>query len=179
VTGDLQSDLDGAKGHLHECVACSRAAELTLAGERVLAESLDAEVPQRTSDEVAQTSWIRVRRMRVRRWIIVGAIAAAVATFGLLGRFAMPEVRRLIAPPPPVVTATFSLACLSSEQAAMLLRPYLPIPQNPRWQAESFSVSPAPDGIRAVTIRAPQETIDRVPALLTRFENDRGAACRR
>ena len=179
VTCNLGSDLDDANGHIHGCRVCTRAVDIMVAGERLLVESLNGELPHRAANEVAQTSWARVNRMRVRRWVTAGAIAAAVVTFGLLGRFALPEVRRLIAPPPPVVTVTFSLQCLSSEQAAALLRPYLPIPQNPRWQAERFSVTPAADGIRAVTIRAPQETINEVPALLTRFENDPGAACRR
>ncbi len=66
-------------------------------------------------------------------------------------------------PQPPAVTQTFLLKCLTSEQAASLLRPYLPMPQNPRWQAERYSVTPGSHGLRAFTVGAPGYLIDRVP----------------
>ncbi|HJQ12434.1 MAG TPA: hypothetical protein VJ840_15490 [Gemmatimonadaceae bacterium] len=102
--------------------------------------------------------------------LVIGALILA-ANFGR-------ELQRFFAPPPPVETATFTLNCLSGDQAASLLRPYLPRPQNPMWQAEDFDVFAAKGGIKAVTVRAPAATIARVPALLARFEADPQAACR-
>jgi hypothetical protein len=52
------------------------------------------------------------------------------------------------------------------------------MPENPRWQAERFDVSAA-EGVSAVTVRAPRELIDLVPALLAEFERYPTAACRR
>jgi hypothetical protein len=120
-----------------------------------------------------------VHRAWYRRWLTAALCLTAVALVWLLAWvLVVPELRRLTAAPPPVVTETFSLACLSPEQAASIIRPYLPPPENPRWQAERFDVVPARGGIRAITVRAPHEVIARVPAVLSRFERDADAACR-
>jgi hypothetical protein len=173
------TDRAAVEAHCSTCADCRAARQLFVAAEVALAQSLDADVAARPTLYVVEHAWTARRRAAGRR-ALVALFALIVAAFvWATWSIAAPEVRLLLEPPPPVVVQTFELRCLSPEQAASLLRPYLPMPQNPRWQAERFDVLPAAVGIRAVTVRAPRELIDRVPALLARFERDPGAACRR
>ena len=172
-------DRAALEAHLATCTSCRATQRMLVASEAALARSLDTEVTLRPSAEIVEHAWTFHQRAAHRRLLVaVVALVVAVAMWGTWTVTA-PEVRRLLAPPPPVVVQTFRLRCLSPEQATSLLRPYLPLPQNPRWQAERFDVTPTAVGIRAVTVRAPRELIDRVPALLETFERDQGAACRR
>jgi hypothetical protein len=165
--------------HLETCPKCAGVERLLIAGEGAVATSLDAERPSRNPGEISADAWAAVTRRRRRLATSLGGAALVLASGWLGVQYVLPEANRLLAPPPPVVTKTFRLSCLSSEQAAALLGPYLPGPENPRWQMERFSVTPARHGIRAVAVSAPQATIDRVPALLAEFERDPNAACRR
>jgi len=180
ATSDDPAGTDGALmlAHLRSCRRCGSAAELLIAGERALARDLGDVTSRHAPDEVARHAWTSMRARRRRFVIATIAVAVAIIGAGTASYVIVPEARRLLAPPPPVVTRTFPLTCLSAEQAASLLRPYLPVPENPRWQAERFDVSPAV-GVGAVTVRAPQELIDRVPTLLAEFERYPTAACRR
>ena len=113
------------------------------------------------------------RRLMVRLGIPVIAIAILVVAV-LLVKVVVPEVRRFVEPPPQVLVRTFSVTCITPAQAASLLRPYLPHPKNPRWQAESFDVAAGPPGVGVVTVRAPQELLDRIPDLLIQFQRQAG-----
>jgi anti-sigma factor RsiW len=175
------SDVASMQAHLTECPRCKRAVEILREGQEGLSGSLFLDSAQRHSPEsLAEYAYGRVRRERLVRWRVLPVIVVLFALAAtLLGMTFGPEIKRLITPPPAVETVTFSLRCLSGEQAAGLLRPYLPLPENPMWQAERFDVRPAGGGIRAVTMRAPRATLASVPGLLARFERDRGAACSR
>lgn len=171
-------DLDA---HVSGCERCARAAEILRAAQEGLSSSLVlASAHGDTSQATANYAYTRLRRERFVWWRVMPGIffcfvvgAAVIATsFG-------PALRRYFTPPPAVETRTFSLSCLSGEQAAKLLTPYLPSPQNPMWQAEAFDVRPAGGGIRGVTVRAPRATLAVVPELLAGFERDPNAACRR
>ena len=167
------------QAHLATCERCASAAALVATADRTLAAVLAGDAARRPASAVAAHAWATVHRAWYRRWLTAALCLTAVALVWLLAWvLVVPELRRLTAAPPPVVTETFSLACLSPEQAASIIRPYLPAPENPRWQAERFDVVPARGGIRAITVRAPHEVIARVPAVLSRFERDADAACR-
>ena len=184
-SGDLSESAIGddasTQAHIAECSKCKRAVEILREGQAGLSGSLFLDSAQRHSPEsLAEYAYGRVRRERLIRWKVLPVIVVLFALAAtLLGMTFGPEIERLLAPPPAVETVTFSLRCLSGDQAASLLRPYLPSPQNPMWQAERFDVRPAGGGIRAVTMRAPRATLALVPGLLARFERDRGAACSR
>jgi hypothetical protein len=141
----------------------------------LIREQLDADRPRITSSSMAI---IAQRKHHYRRLMIRLGIPAAVAGIllvaALLMKVVVPEASRLLQPPPPVVVGTFSVSCITPAQAANLLRPYLPRPKNPRWQAEDFDVVAGPPGVNVVTVRAPQELIDRVPRLLTQFQQQAG-----
>lgn len=114
----------------------------------------------------------------MQSWCVVRSLVIVLILLTLLGtRIIAPEMQRLLESPPPVVVATFPLKCLSSDQAASLLRPYLPRPKNPRWQAEDFDVIPGSFGIRAVTVRGPQKLIDDVPGIIAKFEREFATTC--
>jgi hypothetical protein len=173
------ADRAAIEAHCSTCADCRAARQLLVAGDAALAHSLDADVSTRPTLHVVDRAWTARRRAAGRRALVALLVVIVAASVWAAWSIAAPELRRLLEPPPPVVVQTFELRCLSPEQATSLLRPYLPIPQNPRWQAERFEVMPAAAGIRAVTVRAPHELIDRVPALLARFERYPGAACHR
>jgi hypothetical protein len=188
-TADLRALADGQRSaavaegaelaeHLASCARCSAAGQLLIAAEQALSLDLATMKPRASADDVARSAWTSLRLRRRRMLVVTIAITVTIAAAGGAAYVVVPEARRLLAPPPPVITRTFPLTCLSPEQAASLLRPYLPLPENPRWQAERFDVSAAV-GIGAVTVRAPRELIDRVPALLAEFERYPTAACRR
>jgi len=180
LTADLSSATE-SRAHTGICERCTQALEILRTSETALAESLGGvDANTKAPEYIAAIAWNRVRRARfVRRVVIPIAIVIAVLAGALFVTKTGPEIKRMTGAPPPVVTQTFTLRCLSPEQAESLLRPYMPVPQNPRWQAEMFDVRPAADGLRAVTVRAPAATLALVPKLLQRFENDPGAACRR
>lgn len=137
-----------------------------------------ASAQRHSPESLAEYAYSRVRRERLVRWRVLPVIVVLFAFAAkLLGMTFGPGIKRFLTPPPAVETVTFSLRCLSGEQAATLLRPYLPSPENPMWQAERFDVRPAGRGIRAVTMRAPRATLALVPDLLARFERDPHVAC--
>ncbi|MEO8575768.1 MAG: hypothetical protein ABI556_03670 [Gemmatimonadales bacterium] len=170
----------GLSAHLRECDRCRQSASMVVQSHSALADQLAASRPQRDFGPVAK---IAQRKERYRRGLIVfgiPSVVAGVVLFALLlTKLIVPEARRLLEPPPEVVIVTYPLKCLKPEQAASLLRPYLPLPKNPRWQAEAFAVVPGEFGVRAVTVRAPRSTIDDVPRLLAQFEKDFAPACPR
>ncbi|HUQ19999.1 MAG TPA: hypothetical protein VM099_10340 [Gemmatimonadaceae bacterium] len=145
-----------------------------------LREELDGERSQVDPSSVALTA---VRKTAYRKAMVrygIPGVAAAVSLFLFLAATVIvPEVKRFIAPPPPVVVRTFDVHCLEPRQVAELLRPYMPRPENPRWQAEAFDVFAAPQGVNAVTVRAPVELIRRVPSLIEDFESRFGASCKK
>jgi anti-sigma factor RsiW len=165
--------------HVAGCEKCSRALAVLRAAEAGLSESLlPSGTVRQLPETLAEYACRRVRRERLLRWTILPVMIAlfVLATVFLTTTFGTP-LKRLLTPPPAVETETFTLRCLSGEQAASLLRPYLPLPENPMWQAERFDVRPAGPGIRAVTVRAPHTTLALVPSLLARFEREARASC--
>jgi hypothetical protein len=167
-----------AREHIATCSRCGGIAGVLLESQSALSRALETHGDQHP-DALAVSVYRRYRRERIVRTVVVpaGILALVLAAAILVGNFGR-TLQRFFAPPPAVETVTFSLSCLSAQQAATLLRPYLPRPQNPMWQAESFDIAPAGGGIKAVTVRAPEAMIAHVPELLARFEADPRAACR-
>ena len=178
VEDEAGDRVEGISAHLATCPSCTRITENLLVAQRSLALSLAASTAAYSPEAIASAAFERRRRTRLFRWVLfpLVVVALGIAALFFVGQFS-PAIRRYTAPPPAVETRTFSLQCLSGEQAASLLRPYLPAPQNPMWQAEAFDVRPAGGGIRAVTVRAPHATLEEVPRILARFENNANAAC--
>jgi hypothetical protein len=111
--------------------------------DRTLAAVLAGDAARRPASAVAAHAWATVHRAWYRRWLTAALCLTAVALVWLFAWvLVVPEVRRLTAAPPPVVTETFSLACLSPEQAASIIRPYLPAPENPGGRPSASTSSP-------------------------------------
>jgi hypothetical protein len=188
---DLRRRLENARGesesggeadiaqHTAGCEQCARAMAVVRSGEESLAERLSLDGARlQAAGLLAQHAQHRVRRERLVRWIVMPTVVLGFIVGLTLLVTSSAGLRRYFLPPPTVETRTFTLTCLSGEQAASLLQPYLPRPENPLWQAEAFDVRAAGGGIRAVTVRAPRVTLASVPGLLATFERDPRAACR-
>ena len=163
------AEREAVEEHLRHCTACPREAALLREGEIALRNDLAAERSAATPTEWAAA----VRRARHRRlgWMVGVPLAAIVLTalIWLGARAGSGIIRDVDADFGALEVETFTLSCLSPEQAERLLRPYMPNERSNAWGVGQ--------GIRAVTVRAPRETLDRVPRILARFEKDPGAAC--
>ncbi len=177
--GLMEMEQDELQLHIGSCEECGQVRAALFGSEKILSESLSA-IPGRNSPEaISRVAYQARKRQRLVNWLFVpcGLIVLAIVAVLAYGR-AAPVIRNLTAPPPAVEVQTFSLQCLSAEQAASLIRPYLPQPRNPMWQAEDFDVRPAVGELRAVTVRAPKEVLGQIPDLLKRYEADPSASCR-
>ena len=157
----------------------TRERSILRAAERELAASLDAERPQRDAVDVALMA---TRAARIRVLSRISAVGVSLLTIVSLGAAlwtgVIPDLRRLLAPQPPAELRTVVLSCLSPEQATQLLRPYLPRPENPRWQAEAYDVFPLTT-MHAITIRAPGATIRAMRQVLAPYEQQANGVCAR
>ena len=165
------ADVRALEEHVAGCEQCAQDAARLRDGEAALRDSLAADQPSSTPELWARAAMIRVRHRR--RAILFGSPVLA-ASIGIIAWMAWKAgggiVRDMDADFGRVEVETFSLTCLAPEQAEQLLRPYMPNERSWAWSVGH--------GIRAVTVRAPRETLDRVPGILARFEKDSGAACR-
>ncbi len=164
--------------HIAGCEECNKVRSALCGSEKILSESLSAIPVRNSAEEISRVAYQARKRRRLVNWLFVpgGLIVLVVVAMLAYGR-AAPVIRNLTAPPPALEVQTFSLQCLSAEQAASLIRPYLPHPRNPMWQAEDFDVRQADGGLMAVTVRAPKEVLRQIPELLKRYEADPSASC--
>jgi len=172
---DQPSDL---MDHLDACDRCRGALSVLVAGELALSHSLGRLAPATKAEDVVAAAVMRQRRTRRRRVVALMGGSLVVCLGWLAWVQVVPEMQRMLAPPPQVVVHTFALRCMTPAEAASVIRPYLPLPQNPRWQAEMFDVSPAQGSVRAVTVRAPRSTIAAIAQVLSRVDGADAAACR-
>lgn len=112
---------------------------------------------------VADTS--KRRRRRARRW----AVGASVATLIVAGAMAVIEARAPAGAAMPMVEEAFVLRCLSSAEAAEVIRPFLD-----RHTTVEYSPARAP---RVLTIRATPVQMEKVRSVLNQHEGAGSPTC--
>ena len=163
---------------MQHCASCADCASLTTrlrAMEYDTASTLNNLPPLTSPVSLAETSATLSRRRRVGRLVvtlsgIVGAIIVAVVAStmlvpqtiwnGITGPVASSALR----------TETITLTCLSPEQAADIVSPYVR-------SCGSVYYTPS-SGISVITVRGTADKIARSRELLDGLESDPGAACR-
>jgi hypothetical protein len=169
---DMPSD-SAVMQHCATCPDCSRLTTLLRDREYEAATVLNNLPPMSNPLTVAEVSVRTAQRRRVGRIVVMisGAalaitiwIAAATTIFPRLN----PVDHRV--DPPVLRTETVPLTCLSPQQAADIISPYV------RSRGSTYFVPTS--GISAITVRATGEELVKSRNLIREFENDPAAACR-
>jgi hypothetical protein len=165
---------------MQHCATCPDCAGLTTRlreREYEAATLLNGLPPLSSPLTVAQNSALLSRRRRVGRMVvtlsgIAGAIIIAVAGSAVLPG-ATHSVASLFDAPAParLRTETIPLTCLSPEQAADIINPYV--------RSHGSTYYTPTSGISAITVRGTGEELARSRNLIHDFENDPAAACHR
>ena len=166
---DLTPDSEVIR-HCASCPDCGPLATLLRDREYNAATILNSLPPMSNPISVAETAGLLARRRRVGKFVVFLSGAALVATISIslfvtqFGRQVMGADRRTL------LTETFKLSCLSPEQAADIISPYI------RSNGSTYYVSTS--GLSTITVRGKPEELRTAGRLLRQFESDPQAACR-
>jgi hypothetical protein len=158
--------------HCATCPVCARLTTMLRDREYETATVLNGLPPMSNPLTVAETAVRTAQRRRVGRVAVMASGAALVATIAIFGATifvpamnAGDDVRRST-----LRTETMQLSCLSPQQAADVIDPYI------RGRNSGFYVPKS--GISAITVRGTPDELAKSRDLLTKFEDDPNAACR-
>jgi len=169
---DLPSD-SAVMRHCATCPDCSRLTTLLRDREYEAATVLNNLPPMSNPLTVAETSVHTAQRRRVGRVVVMisGAalaitiwIAAATTIFPRLNPVGHQVASSVLR------TETMPLTCLSPQQAADIINPYV------RSRGSTYYVPTS--GISAIAVRGTSEELAKSRDLIREFENDPAAACR-
>ena len=165
---------------MQHCATCPDCAQLTTGlrqREYEAATVLNSLPPLSNPLSVAETAATLARRRGVGRVVVMTSGIVGAIIIGLVSStMIIPAMFRAgVLPDGPspshLRTETITLSCLSPEQAADIIDPYVRAQGAAYWTPSS--------GISAITVRAPVEQLSHARALIHDFENDPSAACRR
>jgi hypothetical protein len=167
--------------HSATCPDCARVTTMVRDKEYETATVLNSLPPMSDPLAVAETAGRTDQRRRVGQFVVMlSAIAGAVIIWivsatmvvpglyraGVIGGGRQPGAMRTGV----LRTETMPLTCLSPQQAADIINPYI---------RESGSIYFVPaSGISAITVRGTPEELAKSRDLINRFERDPSAACR-
>ena len=158
--------------HCVTCPDCSRLTTLLRDREYNAANILNNLPPMSNPITVAETSVSTAQRRRVGRVVVMLSGAALVVTIWLAAaKIFLPAMHRgdIIASS-SLRTETISLQCLSPQQAADIINPYV------RSRGSTFYIPGS--GLSAITVRGNAQELAKSRDLLRQFEDDPAAACR-
>jgi hypothetical protein len=159
---------------LQHCATCPDCAQLTTLlrdKEYETATVLNSLPPMSNPLTVAEHAVNTAQRRRVGRVAVMLSGAALVVTLWFVGaRIVYPAFEDGGARVTGQNTEIIPLTCLSPQQAADIINPYV------RERGSMYFV-PA-SGIAAITVRGTTEELAKSRALISEFENDPSAACR-
>jgi hypothetical protein len=156
--------------HCAGCPDCARVTTLLREREYSAATLLNNLPPFSNPLTVAEMAVRTSQRRRVGRVVVMLSGAALVATIWItaatlvIPMFEDDPVRSSLR------TETIALSCLSPEQAATIVDPYVRSHGSVYWIAAS--------GIPAITVRATPDELSKVRELIREFDSDRRSACR-
>jgi len=168
---ELPSD-SAVMQHCATCPDCSRLTTLLRDREYEAATVLNNLPPMSNPLTVAETSVHTAQRRRVGRIVVMISGAALVVTIWIAAATTIiPALGRADHVGSSVLrTETMPLTCLSPEQAADIIHPYV--------RARGSTYYLPTSGISAITVRGTPEELARSRNLIREFETDAAAACR-
>jgi hypothetical protein len=167
---DMQPD-SAVMGHCATCPDCARVTTLLREKEYEAASVLNGLPPMSNPITLAEASMVTSKRRRVGRIAVIGTGAALVATIWIAASLTIfPEMIHSDSPPSELRTETMQLTCLSPQQAADLINPYV------RSHGSNWYIPKS--GISLITIRGTGDELAKSRDLIAQFETDPGAACK-
>lgn len=157
--------------HCATCPDCSRLTTLLRDREYNAANVLNNLPPISNPITVAEASVGTAHRRRVGRVVVMLSGAALVVTIWFTAAtLIFPAMRSNGPTTSTLLTETIPLSCLSPQQAADIIDPYL------RTRGSLYYVPTS--GISAITVRGTAVQLRKSKDLIRNFESDRAAACR-
>src|SRR5450759_2144712 len=158
--------------HCATCPDCSRLTTLLREREYNAANVLNNLPPMSSPITVAETSVRTAHRRRVGRVVVMLSGAALVVTIWIAAATTIiPGLNHADATTSSTLrTETIPLRCLSPQQAADIVKPYV------RSGGSTYYVSTS--GISAITVRGTGVELAKSRNLIRDFESDPAAACR-
>ena len=158
--------------HCGTCPDCARVTTLLRDREYEAATVLNGLPPMSNPIAVAEHSVTTSRRRRMGRVAVLASGAALVVTIWIAASLTIipaldvADARRVV---PRLATETMPLTCLSPQQAADIINPYV------RSRGSTYYIPTT--GISAITVRGTWEELAKSRSLIHAFESDPKAAC--
>ena len=153
-----------AREHVSTCHDCDRVTRVVVERERNMRLAFDQLQSSMPATQTAIRALEASRRRRIARYYEVALGVAMAATL-----VAMVALRRGNGPMPvATVTETFRLQCLSPEQAAEVVRPFV---------SSAGEILIPPTGLGIIDIRASLEEVQKARSALDRYDNPRESQC--
>ncbi len=157
--------------HCATCPDCSRLTTLLRDREYNAANVLNNLPPMSNPITLAETAVTTAHRRRVGRVVVMISGAALVVTIWFsAATLILPAMRSNGRTASTLLTETIPLSCLSPQQAADIIDPYL------RTAGSLYFVPKS--GISAITVRGTAAQLNKSKDLIRNFESDPAAACR-
>jgi hypothetical protein len=168
---DMPAD-SSVMSHCATCPECSRVTTLLREKEYEAATVLNGLPPMSNPITLAERSVLTSKRRRVGRVAVIVTGAALVATIWITASLTIvPRMNEADARAgSELYTETMQLSCLSPQQAADIINPYV------RSQGSAYYLPSS--GISAITVRGNWQELGKSRELISKFERDPGAACR-
>jgi hypothetical protein len=166
---ELPSD-SAVMQHCATCPDCSRLTTLLRDREYEAATVLNNLPPMSNPITVAEASVLTAHRRRVGGVVVMLSGAALVVTIWFTAATLIFPAMRGNGPMSTLLTETIPLSCLSPQQAADIVDPYL------RTHGSLYFIPTS--GISALTVRGTAAQLRKSKDLIREFETDPGAACR-
>jgi hypothetical protein len=157
--------------HCATCPDCARVTTLLREKEYEAASVLNGLPPMSNPITLADESVVTSKRRRAGRIAVIGTGAALVVTIWIAASLTIfPELNHSDSPPSELRTESMQLTCLSPQQAADLINPYV------RSHGSNWYIPKS--GISVITIRGTGDELAKSRDLIAQFETDPGAACK-
>ena len=156
--------------HCATCPDCSRLTTLLRDREYNAANVLNNLPPMSNPITLAETAVTTAHRRRVGRVVVMLSGAALVVTIWFTAATLILPTMRSNGQTSTLLTETIPLSCLSPQQAADIIDPYI------RTRGSLYFVPTS--GISAITVRGTAAQLRKSKDLIRDFESDPAAACR-
>jgi hypothetical protein len=158
--------------HCATCPDCARVTTMLREKEYEAASVLNGLPPMSSPVTLAEESVVTSKRRRVGRIAVIGTGAALVATIWIAASLTIfPElIHDDTRGTSELRTETMQLTCLSPQQAADIINPYV------RSHGSNWYIPKS--GLSVITVRGNGDELAKSRDLIAQFETDPGAACK-